>query len=89
MASKFNCALVEEAYDIAGDGFAEAEFGSVEDLCGWNALVSVGESLVWIQEDSQGFVDLVMHGGDGGLRSGTDLVNAAWDEFVLNSIIAD
>lgn len=38
--------------------------------------------LVWIREDSNGFVDVVEVGTDEGLRSGTDLVNEAWDKFV-------
>lgn len=38
--------------------------------------------LVWIREDSQGFVDTIMFGHDAGPRSGTDQVANAWDAFV-------
>lgn len=36
--------------------------------------------LVWIREDSQGFVTLVEHGTDNGLTSGTDKINREFDE---------
>lgn len=35
--------------------------------------------LVWIREDSQGFVCLVWHATDNGLTSGSDLLNRAFD----------
>lgn len=35
--------------------------------------------LVWVREDSQGFVSVVEFGDDEGTRSGSDLVNAAFD----------
>lgn len=38
--------------------------------------------LVWIREDSQGFVTAVEFGSDSGLRSGIDFVNRAWDAWV-------
>jgi hypothetical protein len=40
---------------------------------------AVGGLLVWIREDSQGFVSVVQYGSDEGTRSGTDLVNQAFD----------
>jgi hypothetical protein len=39
----------------------------------------VGGFLVWIREDSQGFVSVVEFGSDSGLRSGTDVVSQAFD----------
>lgn len=84
--SKFENMLAQSAYQIAGGGFAIYEEGTVEDLDGWNALVTVSmpvmlnlgmdeyamaqllkempearnnEVLVWIQEDSQGFVNIL------------------------------
>ena len=84
--SKFQNMLAEAAYFIAGNGFSVYEEGSVEELDGWNALVTVsmpvllnlgmdeyslsqvlkefpearsGEVLVWVQEDSQGFVNIL------------------------------
>lgn len=101
----FDSALAEAAHAIAGHGFAEAEFGSVQEG-GWNALVVVsptillnlGENevrdtlldfmpnmpvagyLVWIREDSRGFVTEVEYASDEGLRSGTDLLNRAFDK---------
>jgi hypothetical protein len=40
---------------------------------------TVGGFLVWIQEDTQGFVSVVEFGSDEGTRSSTDLVNQAFD----------
>lgn len=100
--SKFDDTLAEAAYAVAGHGFTEDEFGTVDDI-GWNAVVVVsptillnlGETeirdayenlhgnddlLVWVREDSQGFVSVVEYGSDSGLRSGTDLVNEAFDK---------
>ena len=36
--------------------------------------------LVWVREDSQGFVSVVEFGSDEGTRSGSDLVNEAFDK---------
>lgn len=101
--SKFESPLAEAAYAVCNHGFAEEEFGTVQDI-GWNALVDVtptvllnlGETdlfrkvqdqnmpfsgyLVWVREDSQGNVSVVEFGSDEGLRSGTDLVNEAFDK---------
>lgn len=104
--SKFDSTLAEAAYAVAGHGFAEDEFGSVQDI-GWNAVVVVSSTvllnlgedldlidrltdefpdtlrdgyLVWVREDSQGFVSVVEYGSDSGLRSGSDLVNEAFDK---------
>lgn len=103
--SKFDNTLAEAAYAVCNHGFAEDEFGTVDDI-GWNALAVVSSTvllnldveddliqrvlaefpetrtsglLVWIQEDSQGFVTVQSFGSDEGLRSGTDLVNEAYD----------
>lgn len=43
--SKFSDVAAEAAYAIAGHGFAEDEFGSV-DHYGWNALVVVNSTCV-------------------------------------------
>ena len=40
---------------------------------------AVGGFLVWIREDSQGFVSVVEYGSDEGTRSGVDLVGRAFD----------
>lgn len=40
MSSKFDNVIAEAAYEIAGHGFAEEEYGTV-DTTGWNALVQV------------------------------------------------
>ncbi len=40
---------------------------------------AAGGYLVWIREDSQGFVTLVEYGDDAGTRSGTDAVARAFD----------
>ena len=100
--SNFDDVLAEAAYSIANHGFAEDEFGTVEDAAGWNGIVVVSPTillnldeknirdryenlygnddlLVWVREDSQGFVTVVEYGSDSGLRSGTDLVNEAFD----------
>lgn len=84
--SKFENMLAQSAYQIAGEGFAIYEEGSVQELDGWNALVTVSkpvmlnlgmdeyamaqllketpevrynEVLVWVQEDTQGFVNIL------------------------------
>ena len=41
---------------------------------------AVGGFLVWLREDSQGFVSVVEFGSDSGARSGTDLVGRAFDD---------
>lgn len=78
--------MAEEAYSLAGAGFALDTFGSVDEPWGWNALVDVDDTLVWVNEDNYGFVDVVERGTDHGARSGTDLVNRAWDAFVARSL---
>lgn len=101
--SKFDSMLAEAAYAVAGHGFAEDEFGTVDETIGWNAVVNVTPTvllnldetdlfrkvqndrmpfdgyLVWVHEDSQGFVSVVAYGSDSELRSGTDSVNEAFD----------
>lgn len=84
--TKFDSEIAEEAYALAGAGFALDTFGSVEEPWGWNALVDLDDALVWIKEDNYGFVDIVMRGTDNGARSGTDLVNREWDAFVEASL---
>jgi hypothetical protein len=44
--SKFQNTLVEAAYAVAGHGFAQEESGNVEELTGWNALVSVNATVL-------------------------------------------
>lgn len=53
--SKFENELTERAYAVAGDGFAERELGSVDEL-GWYAQVVIDGKTVGLVEDCSGFV---------------------------------
>lgn len=53
--SKFDNELAEALYQSAGEGFADAEIGSVSEL-GWAAKFA--DALAIIIEDSQGFVGI-------------------------------
>jgi hypothetical protein len=54
--SKFQDALTESAYAVAGDGFADDTSGDLSDGVDWSALVVVDGKHVIIREDAQGFV---------------------------------
>lgn len=42
--------------------------------------------LVWIREDSQGFVSLIDFSADSGLTSGTDLINQEFDALAADLV---
>lgn len=42
----------------------------------------IAGALVWIRQTTDGQVSTVQWAADGGTRSGTDMVNAAWDAFI-------
>lgn len=42
--------------------------------------------LVWIREDSQGFVSLIDFSDDSGLTSGTDLINQEFDALAADLV---
>lgn len=44
--SKFANVRAEAAYAVAGHGFADEESGSVEEIDGWNALVTVSAQVL-------------------------------------------
>jgi hypothetical protein len=54
--SKYQNALTEAAYAVAGEGFASDTSGDLSDGCDWSALVVVDGRCVIIREDAQGFV---------------------------------